>query len=93
MRAGAACLPTRPSQVWQKMGELPRSGLVLPNKSESSDLLGHASVTTTQVYLKSNPRRMREAIETAAESTVMPGADYYSPDKKAELLAFLDMLA
>ncbi|MBR3314750.1 MAG: tyrosine-type recombinase/integrase [Atopobiaceae bacterium] len=57
------------------------------------DFLGHASVTTTQVYLKSNPRRMREAIETAAESTVMPGADYYSPDKKAELLAFLDMLA
>lgn len=56
------------------------------------DFLGHASVTTTQVYLKSNPTRMREVIESAADSTVMPGSDYYTEEKRAELLAFLESL-
>lgn len=56
------------------------------------DFLGHASVTTTQVYLKGNRAKMRKTIEAAADATIMPNASYYTDDKKAELLAFLNTL-
>jgi site-specific recombinase XerD len=54
------------------------------------DFLGHVSVTTTQVYLVSNPEVTRAAIEKAALKTVPDDANYYSPEKKADLMAFLD---
>lgn len=56
------------------------------------DFLGHASVTTTQVYLKGNRAKLRQTIESAADATIMPNAGYYTASKKAELLAFLDSL-
>ena len=56
------------------------------------DFLGHVSISTTQVYLKSNRARMRSVIASAADSTVMPTAGYYDGDKKAELLSFLETL-
>lgn len=56
------------------------------------DFLGHASVTTTQVYLTSNPETMREAIESASLKTVPDSAGYYSTEEKADLMAFLETL-
>ena len=56
------------------------------------DFLGHVSVSTTQVYLKSNRARMRAVITSAADATVMPNAGHYDGSKKAELLSFLETL-
>ncbi|MGM8364501.1 tyrosine-type recombinase/integrase [Virgibacillus sp. W0181] len=56
------------------------------------DFLGHASVTTTQVYLTSNPEVMREAIEKASLKTAPDSADYYSAEEKADLMSFLETL-
>jgi len=56
------------------------------------DFLGHVSVTTTQVYLTSNPEVTRAAIEKAALKTVPDNTNYYSPEEKADLMAFLDKL-
>ena len=56
------------------------------------DFLGHESVTTTQVYLTSNPEATRKAIESVSEKTVPNSLNYYSPQRKDELLAFLDSL-
>lgn len=53
------------------------------------DFLGHVSVTTTQVYLTSNPEVTRAAIENAALKTAPDSTQYYSEDEKANLLAFL----
>jgi site-specific recombinase XerD len=55
------------------------------------DFLGHVSVATTQVYLTSNPEVTRDAIEKASSKTVA-GYDYYSDDKKNDLLSFLESL-
>jgi site-specific recombinase XerD len=56
------------------------------------DFLGHASVTTTQVYLTSNPDVTREAIEKAALKTIPESTKYYSAEEKADLMAFLEKL-
>lgn len=56
------------------------------------DFLGHASVTTTQVYLTSNPEVMREAIEKASLKTAPDSAGYYSAEEKADLISFLETL-
>jgi site-specific recombinase XerD len=56
------------------------------------DFLGHESVSTTQVYLTSNPEITRKAIENAAAKTVPDSTAYYAEDQKAELLAFLETL-
>lgn len=41
------------------------------------DFLGHESVTTTQVYLTTNPEVTRKAIESAAEKTVPESLDFF----------------
>jgi integrase/recombinase XerD len=56
------------------------------------DFLGHASITTTQVYLTSNPEVMREAIEKASLKTAPDSAGYFSTEEKAELMTFLETL-
>lgn len=57
------------------------------------DFLGHESVATTMVYLRRNLEKMREAVESASAELAKPGICFYAPDKKAELLSFLDKLA
>ena len=56
------------------------------------DFLGHSSVTTTQVYLTSNPEVTRKAIENASLKTVPDSVAYYSSEEKSDLLAFLETL-
>ena len=56
------------------------------------DFLGHESVETTMVYLKHNLEKMREVVEAASEQLAKPSVSYYTPDKKADLLAFLNAL-
>lgn len=56
------------------------------------DFLGHESVETTMVYLRRNLEKMREAVEVAADALAKPSGSFYTPDRKAELLAFLDTL-
>jgi len=51
------------------------------------DFLGHASVTTTEIYAKANPEIKRKAIE-AASIDVLP-EEHFSSDEKAELLDWL----
>ena len=57
------------------------------------DFLGHESVATTMVYLRHNLEKMREVVEAASEELAKPCTSFYTPDKKAELLTFLDTLA
>jgi integrase/recombinase XerD len=57
------------------------------------DFLGHVSVTTTQVYLTSNPEVTRKAIEKASSKIISESQDYYSLQEKGNLLAFLNTLA
>jgi site-specific recombinase XerD len=56
------------------------------------DFLGHSSVTTTQVYLTSNPEVTRKAIEKVASKTVPDSTDYYSAEEKQSLMEFLNTL-
>lgn len=56
------------------------------------DFLGHASVTTTQVYLTSNPEVTRKAIEKASSKIISESDNYYSLQEKEDLLAFLETL-
>lgn len=56
------------------------------------DFLGHESVTTTQVYLTSNPEVTRKAIESASKNTVPESLEFFSDDEKDNLLSFLDSL-
>lgn len=56
------------------------------------DFLGHASVTTTQGYLTSNPEVIRKAIENVASQTVPDSTEYYSAEEKRSLMEFLDTL-
>lgn len=52
-----------------------------------SDLLGHASVTTTEIYAKANPEMRRKAIEE--HSARIAPAEAYSDDDKDDLLGWL----
>ena len=51
------------------------------------DILGHASVVTTEVYAKANPEMKRHAIETAAARTL--GPTRYDNTARQDLLAWL----
>ena len=51
------------------------------------DILGHASVVTTEVYAKANPEMKRHAIETAAARTL--GPTRYDHASRQDLLAWL----
>jgi len=54
------------------------------------DLLGHASVTTTEVYAKANPEMKRKAIETASASVITETA--YNTANREDLLTWLHRL-
>ena len=56
------------------------------------DFLGHESVTTTQIYLTTNPEVARKAIESAAEKTVSKSLDFFTKEERDDLLSFLDSL-
>lgn len=51
------------------------------------DLLGHASVVTTEVYAKANPEMKRQAVEAASTKTV--GQSRYNQATRQELLDWL----
>ncbi len=51
------------------------------------DILGHASVVTTEIYAKANPEMKRHAIETAATKTLGPSR--YNHAARHDLLAWL----
>ena len=54
--------------------------------------MGHESIATTQVYLTTNPEVTRKAIESIAKKTVPESLDFFSEEKKDDLLSFLDSL-
>ena len=56
------------------------------------DFLGHESVTTTQIYLTTNPEVTRKAIESAAEKTVSESLDFFTKEERDDLLSFLESL-
>lgn len=51
------------------------------------DILGHASVVTTEVYAKANPEMKRQAIEAAAAHTLGPSR--YDQASRQDLLTWL----
>jgi site-specific recombinase XerD len=51
------------------------------------DLLGHASIVTTEVYAKANPEMKRQAIEAAANKTLGPSR--YNHASRQDLLDWL----
>ncbi|HEX2822985.1 MAG TPA: tyrosine-type recombinase/integrase [Streptosporangiaceae bacterium] len=51
------------------------------------DILGHASVVTTEIYAKANPEMKRHAIETAASKTLGPSR--YHDASRQDLLTWL----
>jgi integrase/recombinase XerD len=51
------------------------------------DILGHASIVTTEVYAKANPEMKRQAIEAAAAKTLGPSR--YNQASRQDLLAWL----
>lgn len=55
------------------------------------DLLGHSSITTTEIYAKANPEMTRHAIETAATNTI--GPTRYTPANRQNLIAWLNQIA
>lgn len=51
------------------------------------DILGHASVVTTEVYAKANPEMKRHAVEAAAGRILRPSR--YDEAARQDLLAWL----
>lgn len=51
------------------------------------DLLGHASVTTTEIYAKTNPELKRAAIDKASRKIVL--STHFNDTTRNDLLAFL----
>lgn len=51
------------------------------------DILGHASIVTTEIYAKANPEMKRHAIETAATKTLGPSR--YDHTVRQDLLTWL----
>ena len=51
------------------------------------DILGHASVNTSEIYAKASPEMKRQAIEAAAEKTL--GTSNYDQSARRDLLAWL----
>ena len=52
------------------------------------DFLGHSSITTTEVYAKTNPEFLRKAIEKNAQN-YNGAVNQYSPEEKESLAEFL----
>jgi len=52
------------------------------------DFLGHSSITSTEIYAKTNPEFLRRAVEKNAKN-YNEGIDYYDKEEKEELSAFL----
>ena len=55
------------------------------------DLLGHSSVTTTEIYATANPDFLRKAIEHNTDF-IPPANQFYNDDQKNDLLDFLKKL-
>lgn len=55
------------------------------------DFLGHASVVTTERYVRNNPEVIRKAIEKASNS-IGTDRDYYGKDEKQAMMDFLKSL-
>jgi site-specific recombinase XerD len=51
------------------------------------DILGHASIVTTEIYTKANPEMKRQAIEAAAAKTIGPSR--YDEATRQDLLTWL----
>ena len=51
------------------------------------DILGHASIVTTEIYAKANPEMKRQAIEAAAAKTIGPSR--YDQAARQDLLTWL----
>ena len=51
------------------------------------DILGHASIVTTEVYAKANPEMKRQAVEAAAANTLGPSR--YNQAARQDLLTWL----
>jgi integrase/recombinase XerD len=51
------------------------------------DILGHASIVTTEVYAKANPEMKRQAVEAAAGKTLGPSR--YDHAAQKDLLDWL----
>ena len=51
------------------------------------DILGHASVNTSEIYAKASPEMKRQAIEAAAAKTL--GTSNYDQTARRDLLALL----
>lgn len=51
------------------------------------DFLGHASVTTTEVYARANPEAKRAAIEGASDGAI--GRGLYTAEERKDLLSWL----
>ena len=58
-----------------------------PRVSESSDILGHASVTTTEVYAKISGKTRRREIEKASANIVK--ASKYTEQEKSDIVEWL----
>jgi site-specific recombinase XerD len=54
------------------------------------DLLGHTSITTTEIYAKANPEVKRAAIEKAS-SHIIP-TTHFTPQARDDLLDYLTTL-
>jgi site-specific recombinase XerD len=52
-----------------------------------SDLLGHKSISTSQIYAKANPETKRKEIEAHSDSLMIKTR--YSKKEQADLLAWL----
>jgi site-specific recombinase XerC len=51
------------------------------------DILGHASIVTTEIYAKANPEMKRQAVEAAAGKTLGPSR--YDHTSRKDLLDWL----
>ncbi|MDN5796667.1 MAG: tyrosine-type recombinase/integrase [Intrasporangium sp.] len=51
------------------------------------DILGHASIVTTEVYAKANPEMKRQAVEAVASKTLGPSR--YDDAAREDLLTWL----
>ena len=66
------------------------STISCPRKSESSDFLGHRSVTTTEIYATVSLKRKRELLEAAA--TAPKTREYPDWSEDRDLMAWLKTL-
>ncbi len=56
------------------------------------DILGHVSITTTEVYARADSKQKREAIEAAYSEVLPEQLDMASWEKDSELMTWLKKL-